>query len=127
MNFDAVKAALVAETERLGLSEYDVFFMESESGSTETLKDEISSFSSGVSGGVGFRCIVNGHLGCASTELLTEEEMKRLVACAAANAEMLESRDEPIIFEGSCLTISVSSPMVIGLSSMHNCPRESGG
>ncbi len=101
MNFDAVKAALVAEAERLGLSEYDVFFMESESGSTETLKDEISSFSSGVGGGVGFRCIVNGHMGCASTELLTEEEMKRLVVCAAANAEILENRDEPIIFDGS--------------------------
>ncbi len=101
MNFDAVKSTLIAEAERLGLQEYDVFFMESESCSTETLKDEISSFSSGVGGGVGFRLIVDGHVGCASTELLTEEEMRALVARAAANATMLESRDEPIIFEGS--------------------------
>jgi len=101
MNFDAVKSVLLAEAERLGLHEYDVFFMESESCSTETLKDEISSFSSGVGGGVGFRCVVDGHVGCASTELLSEEEMRALVARAAANATMLESRDEPIIFEGS--------------------------
>ena len=47
MNFDAVKSVLIAEADRLGLAEYDVFFMESVSGSTETLKDEISSFSSG--------------------------------------------------------------------------------
>ena len=101
MNFDAVKEALIAEAQRLGLQEYDVFFMESESSSTETLKDEISSFSSGVGGGVCFRCIVGGHMGCASTELLTEEEMKALVARAVANAEVIENRDEPIIFEGS--------------------------
>ena len=101
MNFDAVKSALVAEAERLGLHEYDVFFMERESCSTETLKDEISSFSSGVGGGVGFRCIVNGQMGCASTELLCEEEMRAIVSRAAANATMLENRDEPMIFEGS--------------------------
>lgn len=101
MNFDAVKSVLIAEAERLGLQEYDVFFMESESRSTETLKDEISSFSSSRGGGVGFRCVVNGNMGCASTELLCEEEMEALVARAAANATMLESRDEPIIFEGS--------------------------
>ena len=101
MNFDAVKEALIAEAQRLGLQEYDVFFMESESSSTETLKDEISSFSSGVGGGVCFRCIVGGHMGCASTELLTDTEMKALVARAVANAEVIENRDQPIIFEGS--------------------------
>ena len=101
MNFDAVKTALQDAASRLGLQEYDVFFMESESCSTETLKDEISSFSSGVGGGVCFRCIVNGQMGCASSELLTEDEMERLVSRAAANAAVLENRDEPIIFGGS--------------------------
>lgn len=114
MNFDAVKSTLIAEAERLGLHEYDVFFMESESCSTETLKDEISSFSSGVGGGVGFRCIVDGHVGCASTELLTEEEMRAIVARAAANATMLESRDEPIIFEGSAHYATPTAPAFIG-------------
>ena len=101
MNFEAVKASLVAEAERLEIQEYDVFFMESESRSTETLKDEISSFSCGVSGGVAFRCVVDGHMGCASTECLTEEEMKALVCRAFDNAKNLESKDEAVIFEGS--------------------------
>ena len=101
MNFDAVKSVLIAEADRLGLAEYDVFFMESVSGSTETLKDEISSFSSGVGGGVAFRCIVGGHMGCAATESLTEEDLRAIVGRAAANAEVIENRDEPVIFEGS--------------------------
>ena len=101
MNFDAVKDTLIAEAQALGIAEYDVFFMETESVSTETLKDEISSFSSGVCGGVGFRCIVDGHMGCASTELLCKEEMKRIVRAAVENAKTLENEDTPIIFEGS--------------------------
>ena len=52
MNFDAVRERLIAEAEQAGLTEYEVYFMESSSLSTETLKDEISSFSSGVGGGV---------------------------------------------------------------------------
>lgn len=101
MNFDAVKDCLIAEADRAGLTEYEVYFAESFGLSTETLKDEISSFSSGVSGGICFRCVVDGHMGSASTELLTEEEMKALVARAVANARCIESEDKAILFVGS--------------------------
>ena len=97
MNFDQVKNALIAEAERRGLSEYDVYFMEVGSTGAETLKDEISSFSSGVRGGVSFRCMVNGRLGAAASELMEEEEMRALVARAVQNAEVVES-DDPVIF-----------------------------
>ena len=79
MKFDAVKDCLIAEANRAGLAEYEVYFMETSGISAETLKDEISSFSSGVGGGVSFRCVVNGRMGCAATELLTEEEAKDTV------------------------------------------------
>ena len=101
MNFDAVKDCLIAEANRAGLSEYEVFFMESSERSTETLKDEISSFSSGVGGGVCFRCVVNGHMGSASTELLTEEEMRALVSRAMEGATIIENDDKAILFGGS--------------------------
>ena len=101
MNFDAVKDCLIAEANRVGLDEYEVFFMESSERSTETLKDEISSFSSGVGGGVCFRCVVNGHMGSASTELLTEEEMKALVRRAMEGATIIENDDKAILFGGS--------------------------
>lgn len=101
MNFDAVKDCLIAEANRAGLDEYEVFFMESSERSTETLKDEISSFSSGACGGVCFRCVVDGHMGSASTELLTEDEMRALVARAIEGAGIIENDDKAILFEGS--------------------------
>ena len=97
MNFDQVKSALIAEADRRGLSEYDVYFMEAGSTGAETLKDEISSFSSGVRGGVSFRCMVNGRLGAAASELMEEDEMRALVARAVQNAAVVES-DDPVVF-----------------------------
>lgn len=101
MNFDSVKDILVREAKNAGLDKYDVFFMESAGKSAETLKDEISSFSLSVNGGICFRCIVDGHIGSASTELLTEDEMRSLVLRAIENAKNIESDDEPVIYEGA--------------------------
>lgn len=101
MKFDAVKNSLISEAKKAGLEEYEVYFMESSGTSAETLKGEISSFSSEVSGGISFRCIVNGKMGSASTELFTDEEMKELVARAIENARNIESDDKAVIFAGS--------------------------
>ena len=101
MNFDAVKNTLIEEAKRAGLEEYEVYFMESEGISTETLKGEISSFTSEVSGGVCFRCIVNGKMGLAATELFEDQEMKALVQRAINNARFIEKDDKAVIYEGS--------------------------
>jgi PmbA protein len=101
MNFDAVKNTLIEEAKKAGLSEYEVYFMESEGISTETLKGEISSFSSEVSGGVCFRCIVNGKMGRAATELFEEQEMKALVKRAINNAKFIEKDDKAVIYAGA--------------------------
>ena len=115
MKFDDVKGFLIAEAERMGLEEYEIYFMESSDMSAETLKDEISSFSSGVRGGVSFRCIVNGRMGCASGELLEEEEMKALVSRAIQNAKYIESDDKAILYKGSDHYESVELPTVAEL------------
>ena len=101
MNFDSIKDSLIAEAERAGLAEYEVYFMESSDMSAETLKEEISSFSSGVRGGVSFRCVVNGRMGSAASELLEEDEMRALVARAIENASYIENDDKAILFAGS--------------------------
>ncbi len=101
MNFDAVKNALIDEAQKVGLEEYEIFFMESEGVSTETLKGEISSFSSEVSGGVCFRCIVDGKMGRAATELFDEQEMKALVQRAINNARFIEKDDKAVIYAGA--------------------------
>ena len=112
MNFDAVKDFLIEEANARGLAEYEIYFMESSELSTETLKDEISSFSSGVQGGVSFRCIVDGQMGCAATELLTQEEMKALVTRAVNNARFVESKNKAILFAGSPSYETVCLPKV---------------
>ena len=110
MKFDQVKASLVAAAVAAGLSEYEIYYMNDVSISAETLKDEISSFGSGVGGGVCFRCIYNGKMGYASSELLEEEEMKALVSRAISNAENMDSDgDAPIIFAGSASYASHSA------------------
>ena len=101
MDFNSVKEYLFDAAKQAGLDEYEVYFMESDGISAETLKDEISSFSSTVSGGICFRCIVNGKIGSASTELLTREEMTELVERAKNNAKYIENDDKAIIFKGS--------------------------
>lgn len=101
MDFNSVKEYLFEAAKKAGLDEYEVYFMESDGISAETLKDEISSFSSTVSGGIGFRCIVNGKIGIASTELFTKEEMAELVERAKNNAKYIENDDKAIIFKGS--------------------------
>ncbi len=113
MNFDEVKNTLIAEAECLGLADYEVYFMQSSGISGETLKDEISSFSFGVGGGVGFRCIVDGHMGHASTERLTEEEMRGVVRRAMENAKYIENTDKAILYAGSERYETVTLPDVV--------------
>ncbi len=101
MKFEAVKNYLIEEAEKAGLSEYEIFFEEGRELFTSTLKGEISSFSGKTLGGIGFRCIVDGQMGIASTDLLEREEMAELVARAIENAKNLESTDKPFIYGGS--------------------------
>ncbi len=101
MNFEEMKQALISAAEAAGLTDYEIYFEQDESISVETLKEEISSFSSGVSGGICFRCIVDGKMGYASGELMTAEAMEELVMRAVSNARCIDSDDTPIIFAGS--------------------------
>lgn len=101
MNFEQVKQILTDAANKEKIQDYEIYFMSDRSMSTETLKDEISSFSYGVSGGVSFRCLVDGKMGYASSESLTEESLAALVTRAAENARCLESDDGAEIFSGS--------------------------
>ncbi len=99
--FDEIKNALINTAVELGIDKYEIFYQTSSETSTETLKDELSNFSMGASGGICFRCIVDSRMGYASTELMDVDEMKSLVARAAANAKFIDSDDIPVIFSGS--------------------------
>ena len=101
MDFERLKNALIDAADRAGIKEYEIYAQISESISAETLKDEISAFASSVSGGICFRCIVDGKMGYASSELMSEDAMGELVKNAISNAACIDSDDEVFIFEGS--------------------------
>ena len=101
MNFDVLKNALVSALNEEGLSEYEIYYMSDESISVQTLNKEVNSFSSSTSGGLCLRALVDGKMGYASTELMTESEMKELPLRAKANAYATEKPDTVGIFAGS--------------------------
>ena len=101
MNFDALKNTLVAALTEAGLNEYEIYYMSDESTSVSTLNKEVNSFASSTSGGLCLRVLVDGKMGYASTELMTEAEMAELPARAKANAKATEKLDTVGIFAGS--------------------------
>ena len=101
MNFEVLKNALVAALSDAGLTEYEIYYMSDESTSVQTLNKEVNSFSSATSGGLCLRVAVDGKMGYASTELMTESEMRELPERAKANALATEKPDTVGIFAGS--------------------------
>ncbi len=101
INFEKLKEALIEAAKAAGIDEYEIYYKSVRDVSAETLKDEVSGFSSGFSGGICFRCIWEGRMGYASTELMEPGEMVELVGRAVNNAKHIESDDEPVIFGGS--------------------------
>ena len=110
MDIERLKKCLFDTARESGIEEYEIFYTADSSISAETLKDEVSAFSYGVCAGISFRCIVDGKIGMASSELLVEEEMRALVQRAISNAKNIESDDPAIIFKGSekyeCTSVS---------------------
>lgn len=100
MNYQEFKQAVVARAEALGIAEYELYYSTSTSTSVGVFQHEINDFSSGLDGGVGFRCIVNGRMGYASTQALTAEEAAAIVERAADNAAVLENDDPSFLCEG---------------------------
>ena len=101
MNFDLLKNALVKALLEEGLTEYEIYYMSDESVSVATLNKEVNSFSSSESGGLCLRVLVDGKMGYASTELMSESEMSELPRRAKSNAEATEKPDTVGIYAGS--------------------------
>ena len=110
MNFGKIKDILKVAAEDKGISEYEIFYSDGIDISAQTLKDEISSFSNGVQSGVCFRCVYMGHMGSSSTELLDEQELVSLVERAIDNAQIIDTAEDAIIFDGSSEYAAIDKP-----------------
>lgn len=101
MEFKKIKEIIAASCKEHGVEEYEVTYTVGENISAETFKHEISAFSSGESAKVYFRCLVDGHMGYASTSLFEEDEIADLVIRASESAKAIENDDIVVIFKGS--------------------------
>ena len=98
MLYEEFKSAVVAACKANNLSEYELYYTDSDSlGISIFMQDEVDTYSSENTMGVCFRCIVDGKTGYASTENLSEEDAKNLVEHAIANAKSIENDDKSFI------------------------------
>jgi len=100
MTFNEFKSFVIKEAAALGLADYELYYTASESVNVGAFKHEIKSFESSNSGGVCFRCIVNGRMGYSSSEELSESAARSVVRRAADNASSLESDEVEFLGEG---------------------------
>ena len=82
------------------MAEYELYYQAGASTSVDTFQHSINEFTSSYSGGLCFRCIVNGKMGYASTENLSAQQAKSVVAKAVDNAINLEAEEAVFLGEG---------------------------
>ncbi|MGI6167203.1 MAG: TldD/PmbA family protein [Eubacteriales bacterium] len=101
IDFEELKAELIKAAAAAGIEQYEIYYQLIRDASAETLGEELSGFSFGVSGGICFRCIMGGRMGYAATELMNSGEMRELVIRALENSKQIENDDEVFIYPGS--------------------------
>ena len=100
MTFKEFKDIVVAQCQEMGIAEYELYYQAGSSTTVDTFQHGINEFTSSETGGVCFRCIVNGKMGYASTEALNAEQAKAVVVRAADSASVLESEEQVFLGEG---------------------------
>ena len=110
MEYQEFKAAVIEAAAAQGITEYELYYAAETGTEVSAFRHEIKEFSSSVSGGVCFRCLVGGHMGYASTEQLTADEAAALVRRAADNAVSLETEEQEFLCEGGLTYTTVDRP-----------------
>ena len=101
MKYSEFKNLVKDSAKKQGIEQYELYYSRGASTSFAAYKGEIDKTSSSDGDGACFRCIVDGKMGYASTELFSAEEADRIVSDAKRCAEILETEDREFLFEGS--------------------------
>ena len=101
MDFEKLRDAAAVSAKANGASEYELYYMSESDTTVMTYKREISSLSSVESGGICLRVLVDGKMGYASSELITEEEIRNLAERAAENARVTDRECSVGIYGGA--------------------------
>ncbi|MBQ8814232.1 MAG: TldD/PmbA family protein [Lachnospiraceae bacterium] len=112
MNYQEFKDLVFETAKANGLTEYELYYKESQSTELGAFGGEINAFSSSDSAEAGLRCVCGGHIGYASTSLFTAEEADSLVERAMENALSME-KEEPVLFCKGGLEYREVNPRVV--------------
>lgn len=99
MDFQTFRQFVDQEAAALRIEGYELYYQLEESASVSAFRREIKEFSNASEGGVCLRCLVEGKMGYASTQLLSEESARALVRRAAGNAAVLETSEPEFLVE----------------------------
>lgn len=97
MKYNEFKELVTAAAIDCGLETYELYCAETEQVDAEALYHEINAFSTSIQTGASFRCIYEGKIGIAATELFTAGEAKRIVETAMENAHYTENTESAFI------------------------------
>ncbi len=100
MDYQSFKNFVIDEAKALSIEEYELYYQSGADTSIGAFAHEVNEFSSSEGGTITFRAIVNGKMGVASTEALSEAEARKVVRTAVDNASVLETSEAVFFCEG---------------------------
>lgn len=110
MKYNEFKEIVKENARKHKIDEYELYYSRGASSTYSAYKGAIDTISCSDGDGVCFRCMVNGRMGYASTELFSVEEAERIVNDARRCAEILEGDDKEFLFDASAEYPDISRP-----------------
>ena len=86
--------ALFARAKEAGFEACEVYYSAADSFNASVFKGELIKYSVSGSLGLGFRGLLNGRMGYASTQILDEDAIDLLIDGAKTNAELIQTLDD---------------------------------
>lgn len=112
MNYQEFKDLVFETAKAKGLTEYELYYQESQSTSLGAFRGEINGFSSSDNAEACLRCVCGGHIGYASTSLFNAAEAESLAERAMENALSME-KEEPVLFCKGGMEYKAVTPKVV--------------
>ena len=99
MKQDYIKE-LLSQAKAAGVEAAEAYLSESESFSAMRNNGALEDYQSNHTRGLGFRGLVNGRMGYASTEALDDESIGQLIRGVIESATLCESKDGQLLYQG---------------------------
>ncbi|MGI6173799.1 MAG: TldD/PmbA family protein [Christensenellales bacterium] len=101
MNMELFLQKLFARAAEAGFEASEAYIAGGESFEASIFQGEVNNLSASADIGLGFRALINGKMGYASTQVFDEDAISFLIEGARTNALLIEDEDKQEIFAGS--------------------------